>query len=113
VGVSSDEKLKRAARPARGYEELDEEHTEPSITIEDHNQTPRQQTSPDVSPRDEGEHTNPYKLTWRDFNQNFHSTVPSLNDEQKKACLKNQDMVTDLKPFMIETPFTVKSSVKF
>ena len=110
----TDEKLKPANKPKRGYEELDDEHTEPSVTIEDKKQSsPNTYRSPEASPRDEGESTNPYKLTWRDFNQNFHSTVPALTDEQKKSCLKNQDMVTDLRPFMIETPFTVKSSVKF
>lgn len=33
--------------------------------------------------------TNPYKLTWRDFNSNFLSSIEPLTDEQKKACLKN------------------------
>jgi predicted transcriptional regulator len=57
--------------------------------------------------------TNPYKLTWRDFNSTFLSNIEPLTDEQKKACLKNQDMVINLKPFMIETPYTVRQSVKF
>jgi hypothetical protein len=52
--------------------------------------------------------SNPYKLTWRDFNSSFLSNIEPLTDEQKKACLKNQEMVVDLKPFMIETPYTVK-----
>lgn len=81
--------MKKGKRPAKGYEELDEERTEPSLTMEENHHTARPPTSPEVSPRDDGEHTNPYKLTWRDFNQNFHSRIPSLTDEQKKACLKN------------------------
>ena len=57
---------------------------------------------------DSSSDSNPYKLTWRDFNSTFLSNIEPLTDEQKKACLKNQDMVINLKPFMIETPYTVR-----
>jgi chloride channel 6 len=36
-----------------------------------------------------------------------------LSEQQKKLCLLNSEMIVDLKPFMIETPFSVKVSVKF
>jgi hypothetical protein len=36
----TEEKLKAIAKPKRGYEELDEERTEPSVTLEDNQQNP-------------------------------------------------------------------------
>jgi hypothetical protein len=49
--ANSDEKLKKK-KPAKGYAELDEERTEPSVTLEENRPS---QPSPEVSPREEEE----------------------------------------------------------
>ena len=45
-------------------------------------------------------------LSWRDFNENFHSTTPSLS-EIRDICEQNSSKVIDLKPYIIEKPFFV------
>jgi hypothetical protein len=91
---------------------LAEDKTNTSVTEE--NSPPNEERFPSpikalpLKKDDSTSETNPYKLTWRDFNSTFLSNIEPLTDEQKKACLKNQDMIINLKPFMIETPYTVR-----
>jgi hypothetical protein len=56
---------------------------------------------------------NPFKLTWKDFNSNFSSTVIPLSPEERESCLQNPTKVIGLRYFMIESPFTARVSWKF
>lgn len=89
-----------------------EDKTDTSVTEENSPSNEERLPSPikalPLQKDDSTSESNPYKLTWRDFNTTFLSNIEPLTDEQKKACLKNQDMVVNLKPFMIETPYTVR-----
>lgn len=109
--------IEEQPKKKKNYQELAEDKTDTSATEE--NSPPNEERLPSpikalpLQKDDSTSESNPYKLTWRDFNTTFLSNIEPLTDEQKKACLKNQDMIINLKPFMIETPYTVRQSVKF